>query len=212
MDLVARQVARAAGERQTAFLEAIDAIGNLHRLDDILLDQHDVAANAVEEIIHRSVQNTDADWAVAPQYAFTERDVVTSHGKRTTKTYQVTMMLSVQVLIERLVHIPVRALIHDVGPALLSSLALFAVGFPLMKLLSAAGVPALLTMVTVSAVGLGLYAAMMRTLFHAAWDDLMLVCRTVIPRRPARQRRPAAVNPQPNVRSGEPISRSHAAR
>ena len=32
MDLLARQVARAAGERQTALLEAVDAIGDFHRL------------------------------------------------------------------------------------------------------------------------------------------------------------------------------------
>jgi PST family polysaccharide transporter len=126
--------------------------------------------------------------------------------------YQVTMMLSVQVLIERLVHVPVRALVQDVGPALVSALALFAVGFPLMKLLSAEGVPAVLTIVAVAAVGLGLYAALMRTLFRAAWDDLMLVCVTVIPRMPARQRRAATVNGQQKVRSGEPISPSQVAR
>ena len=51
-----------------------------------------LAASTVQEIVQRSVQNTNADWAAAPQYAFTERDVVTSHGKRTTKTYQVTMI------------------------------------------------------------------------------------------------------------------------
>lgn len=51
-----------------------------------------VGASTVEEIVHRSVQNSDADWAAAPQYAFTERDVITRHGKRTTKTYQVTMI------------------------------------------------------------------------------------------------------------------------
>jgi lipopolysaccharide exporter len=121
-------------------------------------------------------------------------------------TYQVTMMLSVQVLIERLVQIPVRALIHDVGPAFVSSMALFAVGFPLMKLLSGAGVPAPLVMVIVAAVGFSLYAAMMRTLFRAAWDDLKLVGATVIPRMPARQRRSGTVSAETGPRSGEPIS------
>ena len=59
--------------------------------------------------------------------------------------YQVTITLAVQILLERLIQVPVRALIHDVGPALLSSAMLFAVAFPLTKLLSAAGVPTLLT-------------------------------------------------------------------
>ena len=46
----------------------------------------------VQKIVQRSVQNTNADWAAAPQYAFTERDVITSRSKRTVKTYQVTMI------------------------------------------------------------------------------------------------------------------------
>ena len=44
VNLVARQLARAAGERQAAFLEAVDAIGDFHRLDDVLLDEHDAGA------------------------------------------------------------------------------------------------------------------------------------------------------------------------
>jgi hypothetical protein len=126
--------------------------------------------------------------------------------------YQVSITLAVQVLIERLVEVPVRALIHDIGPAFPSAVTLFAVGFPLMKLLSMAGIPAPLVMVTVAAIGLGLYAGMMRMLFRAAWDDLMLVCATVIPRMPALHRRSATVNTQPPLRAGEPISRSHVAR
>ena len=119
--------------------------------------------------------------------------------------YQVSITLAVQVLIERLVDVPVRALVHDVGPALLCSVTLFAVAFPLMKLLSTAGVPAPLVMVTVATIGLSLYAAMMRTLFRAAWDDLMLVCATVVPRRLAKRRRsPATVNTQLPPRSHEP--------
>ena len=50
------------------------------------------ASTVVQEIVQRSVQNADADWTAAPQYAFTERDVVTQHGKRTTKSYQVAMI------------------------------------------------------------------------------------------------------------------------
>jgi len=46
----------------------------------------------VEEIVRRSVQNTNVDWAAAPQYSFTERDIVTKHGKRSMKTYRVVMI------------------------------------------------------------------------------------------------------------------------
>jgi len=112
--------------------------------------------------------------------------------------YQVSMTLAIQVLLERLVQVPVRALIHDVGPALLSSVTLFAVAFPMMKLLSVAGVPALLVIITVATVGLGLYGAMMRTLFRAAWDDLSLICATVIPRMPSRRAAPARSTPRPS--------------
>lgn len=43
----------------------------------------------VEEIVERSVENSNADWAAAPQFSFTEKDVITKGGKRTVKTYQV---------------------------------------------------------------------------------------------------------------------------
>jgi len=43
------------------------------------------------EIIRRSVANTLADWNTAPQYDFTERDVVTAKA-RTIKTYRVIMI------------------------------------------------------------------------------------------------------------------------
>src|SRR5690348_8211549 len=46
----------------------------------------------VNDIVQRSVENTNADWAVAPEYSFTERDIVTEHGRRTVKTYQVMMI------------------------------------------------------------------------------------------------------------------------
>jgi hypothetical protein len=41
------------------------------------------------EIVQRSVQNTNADWAAAPQFHYIERDVITKGGKRTEQTYRV---------------------------------------------------------------------------------------------------------------------------
>lgn len=52
----------------------------------------DPSADNAQEIMRRSVANTNADWDIAPQYDFTERDIVTQHGDRTVKTYQVTMI------------------------------------------------------------------------------------------------------------------------
>ena len=48
--------------------------------------------NQAEDIVRRSVANTNADWAAAPQYDFTERDTITRNGKQTTKTYRVLMI------------------------------------------------------------------------------------------------------------------------
>jgi len=44
------------------------------------------------EIIRRSVANTRADWNMAPDYNFTERDVVTGNAQSSTKTYLVMMI------------------------------------------------------------------------------------------------------------------------
>jgi hypothetical protein len=46
----------------------------------------------VNEIVNRSVQNNDANWKAAPQYAFKERDIITKSGRRTTHTYEVIMI------------------------------------------------------------------------------------------------------------------------
>jgi outer membrane lipoprotein-sorting protein len=49
-------------------------------------------SDQAEEIVQRSVANTKADWDAAPQYNFTERDVITRHGRRTDKTFRVMMI------------------------------------------------------------------------------------------------------------------------
>lgn len=51
-----------------------------------------VAKGPAEVIVQRSVANTNTDWAAAPQFDFNEQDIVTQHGKRTVKTYQVLMI------------------------------------------------------------------------------------------------------------------------
>jgi hypothetical protein len=51
-----------------------------------------VIPNQAGQIVRRSVANTNADWAAAPQYDYTERDIITHHGNRNVKTYQVLMI------------------------------------------------------------------------------------------------------------------------
>ena len=49
-------------------------------------------AESVNDIVQRSVQAQNADWAAAPQFNFVERDVVTKGGNRTVKTYRTLMI------------------------------------------------------------------------------------------------------------------------
>lgn len=47
---------------------------------------------AQQDIIQRSVENTNEDWAAAPRYTYTEHDVIIKNGKKTEKTYEVMMI------------------------------------------------------------------------------------------------------------------------
>jgi PST family polysaccharide transporter len=98
--------------------------------------------------------------------------------------YQVTLLMSVQILLQRLLRIPVAALVTDVGPALVGSLALFIVAFTLTKVLDGVGVPRIVLLPVVAVAGLGTYATVMRIAFRPAWNDLMLLRRTVVPSAP----------------------------
>jgi O-antigen/teichoic acid export membrane protein len=118
--------------------------------------------------------------------------------------YQVTVLTAVQLLLQRLLHIPVRALVADVGPALVGSLALCAVAFTLTHLLSSFGVPAAVLLLVVAFVGLGTYAAVMRVAFRPAWSDLMLLRRTVVPAWPTLA---AVLHPRRRVIEAGPRTR-----
>jgi lipopolysaccharide exporter len=108
--------------------------------------------------------------------------------------YQLAFLAALQVLLHRLVGIPLTALVPEVGPALVGSLVLFAVADGLTALLSAAAVPAVALLPAVGVAGLTTYLAILRLAFRGAWADLMLVCGTLIPQRavPTRLRRSAA--------------------
>jgi PST family polysaccharide transporter len=99
--------------------------------------------------------------------------------------YQVTLLMSVQFLLQRLLRIPVTALLVDVGPALVGSLVLFGVAYGLTEVLSGMGVSDPLLLLAAAVAGLGTYAAVMRVAFRPAWTDLMLLRRTVVPSWPS---------------------------
>jgi hypothetical protein len=46
----------------------------------------------LQEMVQRSVDNSNADWAAAPHYTYTARDVIAKYGKKTVDTYQVMMI------------------------------------------------------------------------------------------------------------------------
>lgn len=49
------------------------------------------ALSAVE-IVKRSVRVNEHDWKAAPDWAFTERDVISRHGRKSVRTYEVLML------------------------------------------------------------------------------------------------------------------------
>lgn len=54
--------------------------------------QAPVATPNVHEIVSRSVANNQADWKAAPQFNFTEHDVIMKGGQRTVRSYRVLMI------------------------------------------------------------------------------------------------------------------------
>jgi PST family polysaccharide transporter len=74
-----------------------------------------------------------------------------------------------------------RQLAGELGPALAASLALVGVGEPLRLALEGT-LPAPLAIVLVGAAGLGAYAVTLRTVSPAAWQDLLLLSRRILPR------------------------------
>jgi hypothetical protein len=50
------------------------------------------AAPDVQELVRRSVENNEKNWKVAPEYSFTESDVITKGGKTTRRSYRVLMI------------------------------------------------------------------------------------------------------------------------
>jgi hypothetical protein len=81
-----------------------------------------------------------------------------------------------------------RRLVTDVLPALGGSVALLGVGFGVRDGLD--GAPALLVLAAIGIVGGAAYLVCIRFLFPAAWADVALITRKILP---ARRRGPATV-------------------
>jgi hypothetical protein len=47
---------------------------------------------SVQEIVSRSVANNQANWNAAPEFSYTEHDLITKGGQRTDRTYRVLMI------------------------------------------------------------------------------------------------------------------------
>jgi hypothetical protein len=78
--------------------------------------------------------------------------------------------------------IPLReTLLGDPGPAAVSTVALAAAALIVSRGLASA--PVVVDIALTAAVGFATYALVLRTLFTAAWSDLALLARRVLPRR-----------------------------
>jgi hypothetical protein len=88
------------------------------------------------------------------------------------------------------VGVPMRRLLTDVLPALGGCLALLGVGFAVRETLG--GAPALVVLAAIGIAGGATYLLSIRFLFPAAWADVALITRKIVPaRRRARATVPA---------------------
>ena len=100
----------------------------------------------------------------------------------------VTTLASYALMLSRLVGVTVRQLAHDLAPAIVSSGIMFAAAYPLAHTL-AAGLARPTTVLLVSAVAAPCYLLALRVTSPAAWADLLLLARRVLPRIPRRKSR-----------------------
>ena len=84
---------------------------------------------------------------------------------------------SYELLLRRLVGIPLRQLWADAAAGVISSLPLLGAAFAAAELASAADLPTLLELALIVAAGGVAYLVTLRLAFRAAWDDLGLLAR-----------------------------------
>jgi O-antigen/teichoic acid export membrane protein len=117
-----------------------------------------------------------------------------------------------RLLLQRHVGIPMAALVSELRPAVVGAAALLAAGLPLRRGLEAVGAPDAAVIVVAGAAGLAVYAAVLRTVFSAVWDDLWMLAERVVPQLGRLARHPlvgrVTAEPQDPV---EPALRAMAA-
>jgi PST family polysaccharide transporter len=93
-----------------------------------------------------------------------------------------------------IVGVNLRQLARDLTPALTASGALLVVAMPLMALLEGTSVPAIPALALGAALGGSVYLLVLRGLFPAAWADVRLVARHLLPRRAQASVAPARLS------------------
>ena len=94
----------------------------------------------------------------------------------------ITTVVSYRWMLPRLVGITLRRLALDVAPAIVSSGIMLAAAFPVVRVLTAADLSPPVTVLLVSALAGPLYLLVLRLTGPAAWADLLLLARRVLPR------------------------------
>ena len=94
----------------------------------------------------------------------------------------ITTVASYWLMLPRLVGITLRRLALDVAPALVSSAVMLAVAFPAVGALTATDLSRPVIVVLVSAVAAPVYLLVLRLAAPAAWADVLLLARRVLPR------------------------------
>jgi O-antigen/teichoic acid export membrane protein len=109
--------------------------------------------------------------------------------------YVAQLVVVYAVLLRKVVGIRVSQMVGDLAPAVLGSLSLMAVCFPLTRLLRDIEAPAPLLLVAVGSLGLLIHCLVVRGLFPAVWHDLVALARRVLPARMTRGRAGAVAEP-----------------
>ena len=94
----------------------------------------------------------------------------------------ITTVASYWLMLPRLVGITLRRLTLDVAPALVSSAVMLAVAFPAVGVLTATDLSRPVIVLLVSAVAAPVYLLVLRLAAPAAWADVLLLARRVLPR------------------------------
>jgi lipopolysaccharide exporter len=95
--------------------------------------------------------------------------------------YVAQLVVVYAVLLRRVVGIPVSQMVGDLAPAMLGSLALLAVCFPVVHVLRGIDAPPIAILAAAGSIGLAVHCLVVRQLFPAVWHDLSALAGRVLP-------------------------------